>query len=500
MNPDGPSFRYAVTLIANVVRAAVSFLAGLIVARTIGAGSYGDLTFLLGSFVAISQVLEMGSSSAFYTLLARHARRLVFFVWYGLWLVLQFVLPAIVVLVVSDRLMTTVWQGHDRALILLCWLSSFLSNQLWGAVSQLGEAVRRTRTVQASSLLQAVAHLIAVSLLACAGWLTIRTFFWLTAIEYGLLVSVLAPSLIVSNVEPGIAQEPVGELFRAFASYCRPLVIYGWVGFLYTFADRWLLQYFGGAHQQGFFAVSQQFATVSVLATTSALKVFWKEVADAQEKADAVRLRRLYDAATRGLYILSAWTSCLLIPYAREIVAAFLGAEYSGAWACLAVMFCYPIHQSLGQIQGTFFYATGDTARYMRFGLIWMAISIPLAFILLASPTQFRFGLGLGALGLALKLVLVQFIAVNVQSYVIARSEGWPHQIVYQVQVLGGFFLLAVIGKFAARFFLPRPAATAWPVIEPFLGGAIYTVLSVAIAGTILIRRGSTFRLSEAIH
>jgi O-antigen/teichoic acid export membrane protein len=499
MNEDAAGLRYAVTLTANVVRAPVSFLASLIVARTLGAGAYGDLTFLLASVVAISQLLEMGSSSAFYTFLARRNRRPAFFVLYGTWLLVQFVLPLVVIFAASPRLMTTVWQGQGRTLILLSWLSSFLSNQLWSATSQLGEAVRRTRTVQTASVLQALAHVAAVSVLAWMGWLTIQTFLWLTAIEYGLLFAVLAPPLAVGNLELGNAAESVGEMLRAFASYCRPLVIYGWVSFIFMFADRWLLQYFGGAPQQGFFAVGQQFATVSLLATTSAMKVFWKEIAHAQERADKARLQQLYDTVTRSLYAISAWISCLLIPYTREIITRSLGAEYSAAWASLAVMFFYPIHQSLGQIQGTFFYATGDTARYSRLGLIWMAISIPIAFVLLASPSQFRFGLGLGALGLALKLVFVQFLAVNVQNYVIARSQGWPYRVAYQAQVLGGFLLLAMIGKFAASFFLPRSLAVAFPATEPFVGCAIYTVLSAAIVRTILIRRG-TFPLADAIR
>src|SRR5262249_50593349 len=259
--------RYVVTLLASVSRAALSFVAGLILARTLGAHEYGDQAFLLGSFVAVSQLLDMRSSSAFYTILARRSRRPLFFAGYGFWLALQFAVPAVFVLVVSQTFLGAVWQGQDRALILLCWASSFASNQLWGAVSQLGEAVRRTRTVQLASLVQSAAHVITVAVLAWTGWLTIRAFFWLTTVEYGLLVAIVAPRLIASNVEPGAQHEPLRELLRACATYCRPLVIYGWVAFLYTFADRWLLQYFGGASEQGFFAVSQQFAAVTLLVT-----------------------------------------------------------------------------------------------------------------------------------------------------------------------------------------------------------------------------------------
>ena len=57
------------TLVANATRSLLSFAAGLVVARALGASRYGDLTFLLASFVAIGSLADMGSSSAFYTFL-----------------------------------------------------------------------------------------------------------------------------------------------------------------------------------------------------------------------------------------------------------------------------------------------------------------------------------------------------------------------------------------------------------------------------------------------
>src|SRR5205823_6098157 len=145
--------------------------------------------------------------------LARRARGPAFFLMYAGWLLVQFVLPIVVILVASPRLMASVWQGQGRALILLSWLSSFASNQLWSAASQLGEAVRRTRTVQTASVLQAFVHITIVSTLAWTGWLTMPTFLWLTAAEYTLLVAVLAPRLTVGNLRTDGPQESVGETF-----------------------------------------------------------------------------------------------------------------------------------------------------------------------------------------------------------------------------------------------------------------------------------------------
>ena len=113
-----------------------------------------------------------------------------------------------------------------------------------------------------------------------------------------------------------------------------------------------------------------------------------------------------------------------------------------------------------------------------------------MSFLFLASPAYFRFGFGLGALGLALKLMLMTLLSVNVQNYIIARAQGWRYRVWYQVQILGVFVAIAMIGKLAAPLLVPRSVSAAWPVIEPIVGGAIYTVVSVAIVAPIAIRRG----------
>src|SRR5881394_3230635 len=85
--------RFGATLFANVFRMGLSFLSGIIIARGLGASSYGDLSFLLGSFVSISPLLELGTSSAFYTFIAKRRRSRTFALLYLSWMAIQFFLP-----------------------------------------------------------------------------------------------------------------------------------------------------------------------------------------------------------------------------------------------------------------------------------------------------------------------------------------------------------------------------------------------------------------------
>lgn len=82
-----------------------------------------------------------------------------------------------------------------------------------------------------------------------------------------------------------------------------------------------------------------------------------KEIAEARARGEHGRVAILYTKINRGLVILSAVIAGLLLPWAKQIVAILLGPTYVKAWPILAIMFLYPIHQSMGQIGGTMFMA-----------------------------------------------------------------------------------------------------------------------------------------------
>jgi O-antigen/teichoic acid export membrane protein len=474
--------RFVATFAVNVLRAGLSLVAGLVVARELGAADFGNLSFVLASFTALAQVWDLGTSSAFYTFLSRRPRSPRFFALYFGWLAFQAAATVLAVaLLFPDSLVRWFWLGQDRGTVLLAFAASFMMTQVWAAASQLGEAVRRTVLVQAASLVQAVVHLGLVIAAARAGWLGVPTVLALLVVEHVLLGMALGPKLVRANLAPagGDGEESV---VAEFARYCAPLLVYGWVSFIYAFADRWLLQHFGGATQQGFFAVGQQLANVSLIATSSVLRVLWKEVAEATERGDLARAATLYGAACRGFYFASAWVSCLLIPFSREILAWTVGPGYEGAAPVLMLLLLLPLHQSLGQIAGTFFYATGRTRAYARIGLVVMAVSVPWTYLMLADNAAPVPGLGLAAVGLAVKMVLLQIVSVNVQAWTIARDNGVPFEWGYQP---GVFALLLGLG-FACRLGAGG-AARLVGLREPFLAEAALTAVAYAGAAGVCV-------------
>src|ERR1019366_10327056 len=89
--------RVAFTVGANLLRSVLSFVTGMLLARSLGPVSFGNMAFLLGTFVAIRQILDMGSSTAFYTFMSQRPQSRRFANLFFGWLGVQFVVPLCVV-------------------------------------------------------------------------------------------------------------------------------------------------------------------------------------------------------------------------------------------------------------------------------------------------------------------------------------------------------------------------------------------------------------------
>lgn len=441
-------FRLAVSVGANILRAMISFVTGLLIARSLNPARYGDLMFLLGSFVAIRSLLDMGSSSAFFTFLSQRTRGHRFYGVYLSWLMLQFVVTLTLLwLIISSSLFEKVWLGHDRMIVLLAFVAAFMQQQVWQTVGQIGEAMRKTVKVQLMNLTVACLYFVILFLMSRYGNISIEKILFTIILQYAAATTFSYIFLKNDWAKNSNENSSVKEIIFDYFEYCKPLALLAVVSFSYDFADKWMLQKFSGSVQQGYFQIASQFAAVSLLATTAILNVFWKEIANAWEKKDQAKVAMLYHKISRALVMLGAIISGLLLPWSEQIVGIFLGSEYVNSWPVLAVMLLYPIHQSMGQIGGTMFLASGQTQKYMLISIAMMLISIPLSYLMLASTTdRWLPGLAMGALGMACKMVALGVVSVNIQAWVIARCGGWKFDWHFQIVVIP---MVITVGLFA---------------------------------------------------
>jgi O-antigen/teichoic acid export membrane protein len=436
LNKKSISVRFISTLTTNLLRIVFSFTTGLIIARTLGPSEYGNYNFLLGSFISLATLVDMASSSAFYTFISQKQRGRRFFLYYTTWIFTQSVILLGITLFIPETFKKKLWLGQPVELILLALFVTLSMNIIWKLAGQIGESVRDTIGVQIRNLSLAVGYLICVVSLKGFHLVSIKSLLIVNIVLYLLFSILYSRRLFHSGTLIKETDENLKTVFAEFKRFCLPLVLYTTIGFIYTFADYWLLQKFGGSAQQGYYAIGASFASLSLIATTSILQIFWKEVAEAYSAGNAERVRMLYHKVSRSLFYLGAVISCFLIPFSKEMLALLLGPSYQDAWLPLSLMFLYPIHQSMGQITGTMFYATERTKTQSYIGIFFMTLSIFTAYFMLAPKTLPIPGLDMGATGLALKMVLCQLVAVNLMSFFVARYISAPFDWTHQVFVL----------------------------------------------------------------
>jgi O-antigen/teichoic acid export membrane protein len=446
--------RVFVTLLVNIAKIGLGFWAGLLIARYLGPAGYGDFNFLLGSFAAFLSFLDFGTSTAFFTFIAKRPRGRKFYLFYCSWVAIQFFLPIIAIaFIFSDRLCNSIWLNHARDQILLAFLASFATTRLWSVVSYIGESFRKTILVQFFNIAWSVIYIAGIFLLKKIGRMTVSDLLILNAAIYVVLGFILLTFL--KKDLPHHEEATFRSLFREFYDYCAPLVVYTIVGFLNSFANVWMLQKYGGAVQQGYFSVGQKFSTICLLATSSILAVFWKEISEAFHQGNRARLRYFFEKTIKVLMFAGACGSCFLVPFSRDIIKFFLGRQYENAWSSFAVLLLYPIHQSLGQITGTFFYATERTKFWAKYGSFVQVVEMITTYFFLAPRTNFIPGMGLAASGLAIRIVLVQFVVVNISYFFISKELKIKWDVLWQVLTVCGLLIVGVMAKGLTDVIMP---------------------------------------------
>jgi O-antigen/teichoic acid export membrane protein len=483
--------RFAASLVGNLLRSGVSLVSALLLARWLGPSDYGRMAFLFASLLAVRALLDMGTSAAFFTFLSQRPRGKRFVSLFWRWVGLQFLFSFVVIgLLLPDDWVGSIWKGEGRALVLLAFVAAFMQGTVWPIASQMAEAQRETVRAQRLSICVTVLHLGVVLVLWWAAELTLPVLFGAVAVEWGL-AGWFAARLYQSRVESAgdIALRPadtVRSVWREFWQYCLPFVPYAWLGFAHDFADRWMLQHWGGAAEQAYYAVAYQFAAVALLATTSILQIFWKEIAEAHHRQDELRVQTLYFKATRGLYFVGAVTAGALLPWAGEILEILLGKAYIGGALTLSLMFLYPVHQSMGQIGGSILLATGRTKIQVTLGLSFMSSSLVVAYFMMAPRDAVIPGFGLASEGLAYKMLLMQVLQVNILAWFIARTFEWKFDWNFQIVGLALTVLAGWLSKEAATVFVALPLLAAMVVAAAFYAAMVAGMLYLApwIAGT----------------
>lgn len=433
------------SLFNTVIRAIINFCTALLLARLLGPDEFGRFSFLVATFLALKQFLDMASSEAFFKFVCERTRSKKFVQIFSAWIVIQLSIVVVFIgILFPESLLQKFWSGEQKSVILLALMAIFLRETVWSNVVNLSESYRLTIYNQSLQTIVVVCHLFILASLWLFGSLVIEFVFLASVLEWTLasiwLFRIInnhqIPDASIMESESTFPIDTVKSVISEFWTYCKFLIPYAWVGFIVDFSSRWMLQTWGSSEEQAYFSIAQQFAAISILVASSLLKVFWKEIAEAHHHNDLQRMEVLYTKSSCFLYFIASIGAGMLLPWTNEIVDILLGNAYAEASLTMQLMFIYPVHQTLGILTGTLLYATGHIKLQVTLGLFFSAAALVCGFYLMAPETVWKYGLDLGSEGLAIRFVLVNAVFANVWAFMISRLFGWEFKWLYQLIVL----------------------------------------------------------------
>lgn len=476
---DSLKKRYFYKLSTNLAGLGMGALIQAIVPRGLGPRAYGDYNFLTNFFTQIINFFDTGSSMGFYTKVSQRPRefKLVSFYFYFS-AVVSLIVISFVALVQSMALGGILWPNQYLAYV---YMALFFGILTWigSTMASIADAHGLTVPAEKAKIFQRLFALAVLAVLFLAGRLSLMNFF---LYNYCILALSMAVFWFIFKKHGydmsrnwKMTLPEIKRYAEEFYKYSHPFFLFGLIAMIAGVFQRWLLQICAGSVEQAFFGLSYQIGAICFMFTSAMAPLIMREFSIAYDNRDMDVMTGLFRRHIPLLYSVTAFLACFAAMNADRIALMMGGGQFKGATLAIGVMAFYPMHQVYGQLSGSVFYAADRTRLYCNIGIIFLLLSLPVTYALIA-PRR-CFGLEAGALGLACQVVLMQFLTVNVQLYFNAKLlkfSFWRY-LSHQVACVAVFAALAFLSRLITGRILNVPGGD---IIDLVSCGALYSAMA----------------------
>ncbi len=444
MKEDSLKKRYSIKLFANILGSLIGAMLIAIVPKALGPVAYGEFAYLQSFFTKVIGFLDMGSSIAFFTKLSANHKRVELISFYFLYsffilIILFLSILSMDLLDYSDILLPNIPINY-------IYMGLFFSFLVW--FTQIFIKISDAYALTVSVELVKLSHrIISVVLLLYFVYFTafdLELYFYFNYISLVSFLLILSWLFIKKDIFTHIfnLKFSIINLTKEFIAYCHPLLVYSIMGLFAGLFDIWLLQKVAGSIETGFYGLAYGFGAICFLFTVSMTPIITREFAKAYGEDDIDKMRQVFVRYVPMLYSLSAYFGVFVSMQSESILILFTDEKFKDAYLVLVFMALYPIHQTYGQLSGSIFYATGETKLIRNISFFTMPLGMFLTF-------GFIYILNLGAIGLAMKMLIGQFIGVNIQLYFNSKflKLNIRELIFHQVYSVLFFVILAYISS-----------------------------------------------------
>lgn len=479
---DSLKKRYFFKLSTNYLGMLIGLVTAGIVPRSLGPKAYGEYNFLTNFFMQVVNFLDMGTSMAFYTKISQRPKDKGIVRFYSYFTVMVAAMIFLFVLIsFLSSLYKVIWPDQIRLYIIFGAMWGILS-WLVQILNKMTDAYGLTVPAELVKIFQRILAVILLLALFIIGQLNLFNFFLYQYFIITLLLTFLL-WVIISNKcltfeDWSLKYDEIKKYTNEFYEYSHPLFVGALAAMAAGILDRWILQTFAGSVQQGFFGLSYVIGSLCFLFTSAMQPLLMRELSIAHAENNIRKMAALFRRYTPLLFSMAAYFSCFIALQAGKVIHIFGGRNYDAALLPVVIMAFYPIHQTYGQLNGSVFLASGQTRLSRNIDVSFMLIGFPLIFFLLAPRSMF--GLNAGAAGLAIKMVILQFLEVNIQLLYCTKFlkiTYWKY-LAHQVLSIAVLLGISFVSMYWVDFMLRAKFGTVFDFV---LAGLIYTFIVLVV-------------------
>ena len=473
---DSLTKRFSSKLFTNFFSLAISTVITLIVPRALGPIAYGNFMFLNDHFNKVIGFFGLGTSMSFFTKLSKRKDEIKLLRFYVFFLILILFASSLSLgAIYFSNFYEKIYTNITYQFVLLSFIYSFLLF-LIGIFRQINDAYALTVPSEKYFLYYRILTLAILLLLYLFKFLSLLIYFVNLIFVSSILLIVWFLVLLKKKINPFERKHALsGITIKKYAleiyQYSHPLFFKGVVVLIVGISERWLLQYYGGSEQQGFYSFSFAVSSIIILFTTSIAPIFTTDFSIAWANQDFPQMRNLFNKLLPSLVFLTSFLSFFIASNGLELIVLLGGESYRGAGLSLSIMALYPIHQTYGQICGAVLYSSGKTKIIRNISIPFQVLGLVILYFLISSTEDG--GLGLGAIGLTYKMIIFQLIIVNIFLWYCTKllSLNFFKFLIFQILTILFFFSISFTLSFLFKNF------SNFILLNLSIQGVIYLIL-----------------------
>jgi len=475
MSQDSLKKRYISKLASNLVKFGLGFVTLGILPQALGPEAYGNLGYLTDFFTRTIKFLRTGVSAYLPKLSKRQDdKKLIGFYIYYICIIAFMILVGIYGAIIVG-FQNIIWPDQKGIFIFAAALFAVL-NLISEFFRSTIDAFGYTFRFEMAFILKNIFATGLILLLYFTKTLTLESVFLM---QYILLLFVIIAGWrilrkykIYLYKQLSLTKKDVLRYTKEYYHYSHPLFINGLVVYCVFIGDRWLLQTYFGSLEQGYYTLALKIGSIIFLFTSAMSTLLVREMSLKYKNNNKKEIKELFRRYIPLFYFITVYFAAFVSINAETVTFIIGGNEYQNSSTIVAVMAFYPVFQTYGQLGGTVFLATERTTILRNVGISTGLTGFILSFVFITS-----YGLGMGAQGLAIKMILVQFVAVNIYLWINTKflDESFQKFFAHQLIVI---VLLLIIAKFSKYLAV---IITNQVYINFLVNGVIYSIITLLL-------------------